>query len=250
MTETERKDWREYRSTKDVGVRNRLVERHLALVHHFARRMEPQSAGALERADLVGAGVVGLMDAVAAFDPDRGYRFSTFAGTRIRGAMLDEIRRRDVAPRSVRRKQRQLEDARDRLAVELDRTPRHPELAQVLGVDSQTLWRWRWDVDRSRRVSLTDMGSSGGAPGSSGSWPVPDVEERLVREQAVARLRGELARLPERERTILEMYDLEGGCTLKDVARRLGVSESRISQLRSRALARLRERLEGLPAAA
>lgn len=252
MTETERRDWNVYSSTGDVEVRNRLVERHLALVHHFARRMEPRTGGALEGDELVSAGVVGLIDAVSAYDPSRGFRFSTFAARRIRGAMLDELRQRDVAPRSVRRKQRKLEDARARLSVELDRSPRHPELAADLGVDAQTLWRWKWDVDRSRRVSLTEVvASEESRHGASESSMRADsgVEERLAREQEVARLRRELETLSEREQLIVRLYDLESK-TLREIAGMLGVTESRVSQLRTRALGRLRARLNEMQGAA
>lgn len=245
MTETERRDWNDYRATGDVAVRNRLVERHLALVHHFARRMEPRVGGSMEGEELVSAGVVGLMDAVSVYDPSRGFRFSTFAARRIRGAMLDEVRRRDVAPRSVRRKQRKLETARARLSVELDRSPRPQELAEDLGVDLQTLWRWKWDVERSRRVSLTEVVGEGRSRGRS-AWEVRTeggVEERLTREQAVARLRRELETLSEREQLIVRLYDLES-MTLREIATKLGVTESRVSQLRTRALSRLRARLE------
>ena len=251
MTETERRDWSEYRQTGDVGVRNRLVERHLALVYHFAHRMRPRGGGQVEVDELVSAGSVGLMQAIASYDPDHGSRFSTFAASRIRGAMLDEMRSRDVAPRSVRRKQRRMERARDQLAVEKDRTPRHPEVAEVLGVDPQRLWRWKWDVARSRRVSLTELvgattkkGKEQGEPGA-----MTDVEDRLSRDQQLGRLRAELATLPERDRQIIEQYDLEGR-TLREIGERLGVSESRISQLRSRALGRLRDRMQAVREAA
>lgn len=244
MTQTERRDWTEYRSTGDVAVRNRLVERHLALVHHFAYRMQPRTGGVVEVNDLVSAGTVGLMHAVGSYNPDRGSRFSTFAASRIRGAMLDEMRSRDVAPRSVRRKQREMERARDRLAVEMDRTPRHPEVAEVLGVDAQRLWRWKWDVARSRRVSLTELlgVSTSSREGGRGLGRAAEVEERLSVEQEVERLRAELAALPDRDREIIELYDLEGW-TLREVGERIGVSESRVSQIRSRVLRRLRERM-------
>lgn len=250
MTETERRDWRAYRETGDVSVRNRLVERHLALVHHFAHRMRPRTGGSVEVGELVSAGTVGLLHAVSSFDPEHGSRFSTFAASRIRGAMLDEMRTRDVAPRSVRRKQRKMERARDRLAVELDRTPSHPEVAEVLGVDPQQLWRWKWDVDRSRRVSLEDLL---GNPSSDRDREEPGqgigVEERMALESELARLRSELATLSDRDREIIELYDLEGW-TLREIGERLGVSESRVSQIRTRALGRLRDRMSDLREAA
>ena len=250
MTETERRDWTEYRRTGAVEVRNRLVERHLGLVHHFAHRMRPRTGDRVEVGDLVSAGTVGLLHAVSSYDPEHGSRFSTFAASRIRGAMLDEMRSRDVAPRSVRRRQREMEQARDRLAVAMDRTPSHPEVAEVLEIDPQQLWRWKWDVARSRRVSLEDLlgspsaDAAGREPGAS-----MEVEERLALESELQWLRAELASLPERDREIIRLYDLEGW-TLRDIGERLGVSESRVSQLRTRALCRLRERMCDLREAA
>lgn len=252
MTETERRDWDEYRSTGDVVARNRLVERHLGLVHHFARRMRPRTAGTVELSDLVSAGAVGLLQAVSSYDPDHGSRFSTFAASRIRGAMLDEMRRRDVAPRSVRKKQRELERARDRLAVRLDRRPRTSEVAAALGVDPQQLWRWEWDVARSRRVSLSELRPTAPAR-TAGSAPEPgqhmDVEDRLALEGEVQRLRAELDRLPDRERLVVELYDLKSW-TLREIGEQLGVTESRVSQIRSRALSRLRDRMQDIREAA
>ncbi len=255
MTSSERQDWVRFRSDGDVEARNRLVERHLPLVHHFAGRMLPQASGEMEAGELVSAGVLGLMEAVAGYDPDRGFRFSTFAATRIRGAMLDEMRRRDTVPRSVRRNQRRMRKAQGRLTVDLDRSPAHPELARVLGVDVKTLWRWKWDAVRSRTVSLSQVEA-----GASGERPLVDVvlrggadeddlEERLTRQAEVQRLLRELEGLEERDRLVVRLYDLEGW-TLREVGRRLGVSESRVSQLRSRALGRLRSRMSDLRVAA
>lgn len=255
-------DWRQYRETGDIDLRNRIAERHIPLVHHFARRVADHGALDMDVDDLVSAGVVGLLTAVMAFDPARGYRFSTFAGARIRGAMLDEMRRRDIAPRSVRRRQREMDRAAERLAVELDRSPHHPEVARVLGVDAQTLWRWKWEVERSQRVSLHVVPSAArsGGPGESiparmteasaeGVEGVEGVEDRLTREAEIRRLREELAELPEREQQIIELYDM-GSLTLREIADRLGVTESRVSQIRTAALRRLRARMQDLREAA
>lgn len=252
---TERQEWQRYRATGDVEVRNRLVERHVRLVYHFAHRISARSGAGVEVGELVSAGVVGLLSAVSSFDPDRGYRFSTFAGARIRGAMLDELRSRDGAPRSVRRKEREMERASARLSVELERTPAHPEVARVLGVDASTLWRWKWDVARSREVSLSEgVGSAGGADYGSGTScagveGVEGVEDRLTREAEVRRLRRELGELNERERLVLELYDMQSW-KLREIADRLGVTESRVSQIRSGALRRLRGRMRDLRVAA
>lgn len=244
---SERREWQRYRVRGDVEARNRLVERHIGLVYHFARRLESQGSGVLELEDLVSAGTVGLLSAVTAYDPSRGYRFSTFAAPRIRGAMLDELRRRDVAPRSVRRRERAMVEATERLTVDLNRQPRPPELAGVLGVDVKTLWRWKWDVARSQRVSLTELLSTGAGPVASES--VDSVEARLTLEAEVCRLRRELVGLSERERLVIELYDLRS-LTLREIAERLGVTESRVSQIRTRALGRLRERMKDMREAA
>ncbi len=246
---TESLDWTRFRTTGDMAARNRLVQRHIPLVHHFATQLRGRGNG-VELEDLVGAGMVGLLSAVCAFDPARGYRFSTYAAPRIRGAILDEVRRRDVAPRSVRRRQRDMERAVDRLAVELDRRPRDGELAGVLGVDAATLWRWKWDVSRSRQVSLSDVLTSGGSISPAmETWDEQGVEARLTREAEVRRLRREVASLGERERQVVDLYDMQG-LTLREIAARLGVTESRVSQIRSGALKRLRSRMQDLRDAA
>ena len=202
----------------------------------------------LDLDDLVSAGSLGLLDAVSAYSPDRGYRFSTFAAPRIRGAMLDEMRRRDEAPRSVRRKQRKLREVQERLSVELDRAPRHTEVADGLGVDAPTLWRWKKDIDRSRRVALDDVMYRGRSTRSSGEPARCDtdrLDDRLSHAQEIRHLRVAMQRLKERERLVIERYDFQS-CTLREISRELGVSESRVSQIRSAALARLRGRMSHL----
>lgn len=246
---TERDDWKSYQERGDIGARNRLVERHFALVHHFARRMKARGGEMLDLDDLVSAGSLGLLDAVASYSPDRGFRFSTFAAPRIRGAMLDEMRRRDEAPRSVRRKQRRMREVQERLSVELDRTPRHTEVADELGVDAPTLWRWKKDIDRSRRMALEDVVTRnqrrGTGRGEPAGWDNDRLDDQLNHAQEVRRLRFEMQRLKERERLVIERYDFQSW-TLREIATELGVSESRVSQIRTAALARLRGQMGDL----
>lgn len=248
---TERNDWQAYRNRNDDGARERLIGRHIPLVRHFARRMVASAGSALSRDELVSAGMLGLLNAVDAYDPDRGFRFSTFAAPRIRGAMLDELRRRDPAPRSVRRRQRKLAETENRLTLHLERLPLHGEVAEKLGVDPSTLWDWKQDVVRARSVSLEE-GVGGGPEGDSlrlsevlraESWE--DPEERVTTRQEVARLHQEMDELDERERLVLRLYDFQG-MKLREIAAILDVTESRVSQIRTRALGRLRARMGDL----
>lgn len=242
---TERADWRAYRRRGDQAARERLIERHLPLVRYFARRLASSLGDSVDRDELVSAGMVGLVDAVDAYEPERGCRFSTFAAPRIRGAMLDELRRRDEAPRSVRRRQRRLAETEERLAVRLNRLPRHEEVAEVLGVDAGTLWGWKRDTDRAVPVSLEDR-----LAGCSEARRVrdvvvleaPDPEDRLLRQQEVERLHRELEGLEERERLVLRLYHFQE-LKLREIAELLEVTESRVSQIRTRALGRLRDRM-------
>lgn len=245
----ERADWQRYRRTGDEGARERLIERHLPLVRYFARRLSATVGGSVEREELVSAGMLGLLDAVEAYEPERGYRFSTFAAPRIRGAMLDELRRRDEAPRSVRRRQRRLAETEERLAVRLNRPPRHGEVAEVLGVDAATLWRWKSDVARATRSSLEERVGREEGEGRQLRDVITleeaDLDERLARRQEVERLRTELAALDERERLVLRLYDFQE-MKLREIAELLEVTESRVSQIRTRAIGRLRDRMGGL----
>lgn len=247
---TERAEWRSYRRTGDEGAREKLIERHVPLVRYFARRLATSLGAGADREELASAGMVGLLDAVEAYDPERGYRFSTFAAPRIRGAMLDELRRRDEAPRSVRRRQRRLAETEETLTVRLNRTPRHEEVAEVLGVDAPTLWGWKGDAARATRLSLEDRVGSEGEGDARRLRDVvrledPDPEERLARSQEVERLRRELEGLDERERLVVRLYDFQE-MKLREIAELLEVTESRVSQIRTRAIGRLRDRMGGL----
>jgi RNA polymerase sigma factor for flagellar operon FliA len=202
--------------------------------------------------ELVSAGTMGLMSAVASFDARRGLAFSTFAVPRIRGAMLDELRRQDHVPRSVRRKTRNIASARESLTRSLGRPPQTGELATQLGVDAPTLWRWMADVEGAMHVPL-DRGADrdGGTPAPAEllGCEAELVDERISREEEVALLREALLRLNDQERTVLSLYYFEE-LKAREIADVMGVSESRISQIRSRAIGSLRQLLAPLQASA
>ena len=230
----------------DAASRDAVLRQHLGLVYHVAQQLARARANDVELDDLVSAGTLGLIDAFENFDTTRGLAFSTFAAPRIRGAMLDELRRLDRVPRSVRRKGRQIDGAALALAGTLGREPGHAELAGGLGIDLATLWRWQAERESGHVVSLdrapnaTDGGRAGGEwlAGSTGE----EIDDSITLAQEAEHLRDALLELPEQERTVLSLYYFEE-LKLNDIARILEVSESRVSQIRSKAIQRLRKKL-------
>jgi RNA polymerase sigma factor for flagellar operon FliA len=204
----------------------------------------------VELDELMGAGTMGLIKAVENFDPSRGLAFSTYAAPRIRGAILDDLRRSDYMPRSVRRKQRELAGARRTLAGKLDREPGDYEMAEKIGIDIHTLWRWKSDTEDAVQVSLDQPLTVGIGRTATAAELLEDSmtvspDERVTREEEVGLLRDEILNLEERERVVLTLYyfeELKG----REIAEVLGLTESRISQIRAKALGSLRVRLEHL----
>jgi RNA polymerase sigma factor for flagellar operon FliA len=194
---------------------------------------------------------MGLVNAIENFDPSRGLAFSTFAAPRIRGAILDDLRRWDHAPRSLRRKQRQLHAAHETLRNTLGREPQDTELAQELGIELEQLWRWQADTQDAVQISLNQPVD--GAPRDFARSPLDflvgddasTTEDRIAHREEVEILQREILALNERERRVLSLYYYEE-LKLHEIATMIGLTESRISQIRSKALATLRERLRPL----
>jgi RNA polymerase sigma factor FliA len=234
----------------DAAARDALLRQHLGLVYHVAQRLARARANDVELDDLVSAGTLGLIDAFEHFDVSRGLAFSTYAAPRIRGAILDELRRLDRVPRSVRRKARQIDGASKTLSDSLGREPGHGELADGLGIDLPTLWRWQSERESTQLVSL-DRSQSSGDDHATGEWLASnsgeEIDDALTLSQEADHLRDALLDLPEQERTVLSLYYFEE-LKLNDIARILAVSESRVSQIRSKAIVRLRRRLGRLRA--
>jgi RNA polymerase sigma factor for flagellar operon FliA len=236
--------WRRYRRRGDQAARNELLERYLPLVRLLARKLAARIGGAVEVDDLVSAGTIGLVQALESYDLSRANSFATYASRRIHGSMLDELRRRDWVPRSVRSKARQLQRASAQIEATLGRSPRPTEMAAALKVDLTTYWSWRGVVGGAVQVSL-DEGPSGDISELAPSFLL-DQESSLdgiTREEQIESLAQALARLPERERTVLVLYFYED-LNLRQIAELLHLTESRISQIRSAALNRIRGILE------
>ncbi len=241
--------WEAYRAGDDAA-RDRLLTEHLGLVHHVARQIARTLAARADFDELVSAGTIGLMTALEGFDPTRGLAFSTFAAPRIRGAILDELRKQDHVPRSVRRKTREINAAREAFTREHKRQPSLKELAAAMNVDLATLWRWQSDVEGANQVPLerTPGEREHGAPAPAETLPGSDgheVDAALTHEQEVLHLRDAILRLKEQERVVLSLYYFEE-LKLHEIAKVLELTESRVSQIRTKALGKLRLDLKPL----
>lgn len=231
----------------DADARQQLLSEHLGLVHFVARQVARGLAVDMDFDELVSAGTLGLMNALESFDAKRGLAFSTFAAPRIRGAILDELRRQDHVPRSIRRKTREINAARESLSRQLSRPVTDRETAEQLGVDVETLWRWQADVEGAVHLPL-DRSSTPQDDG--GVTPVEqlitedenEIETQLNHEQEVDHLRAAIMKLKEQERIVLSLYYYEE-LKLHEIAEILELTESRVSQIRSKALSRLRTQI-------
>lgn len=242
--------WEAAQSGEDPAARNELMMEHIRLVHHVARQVVRSTSVDAEFDELVSAGTIGLMNAIDNFDAARGLAFSTFAAPRIRGAVLDDLRKRDHVPRSIRKKQRDLGRARESLQAEFGRAPTDEELAGELEVELDKVWKWKRDTEQAAQVSLDrQMDTKSGRGASPKEILVGDdgnsIEDRINMEEELQILRDEILNLKEQERIVLSLYYFEE-LKLHEIASMLGVTESRVSQIRSKAISNLRDSLAHL----
>ncbi|CAN5690653.1 FliA/WhiG family RNA polymerase sigma factor [soil metagenome] len=228
-------------------VAKQMIEQHLPLVRHVVFQVAVHFPRHVDRDELATAGALGLVEAARRYDATRGVPFDRFAAQRIRGAILDAVRAADWAPRSVRTLARKLEKAEQRLATELGRSPSLDETAAALGTTTKELHRLQDKVYRSVVLALdyevNDADEDLTLVDVLADRDTLEPSEELEARELTAFLRDAVALLPERHRTVISGYFLEGRKSL-DLAADLGVTESRISQLRSEALAMLRDGIE------
>ena len=221
----------------DRAAVDELVRENLPLVGYLVREVSARLPAYVNRDDLTSAAMFALAVSARSFDPDRGVPFARFAAIRIRGALTDELRAMDWASRAVRSKARLAETARVELTSRLGRTPTRDEVAGEMGVPTANLDALDADVQRAALLSLQGISEDGGAEFLPDGTLGP--EALILRREQLGYLRDAIAELPERLRTVVEDHFFHQR-KMADIAVRLGVTESRISQLRSEALAMLR----------
>jgi RNA polymerase sigma factor for flagellar operon FliA len=214
-----------------------LITDHLPLVGHLVRELMHRIPSHVNRDDLVSAGTVALVLSARSFDPTRGVPFSRFAAIRIRGALTDELRTMDWASRAVRSRAREVDSVRQMLAARLGHTPQRHEVAQAMGVSVADLDSVDADVHRASVLSLQSLTPDDTAELLPTANDGP--ESVLLRREQIGMLKDAIAELPERLRTVVEQYFFAQR-KMADIAAELGVTESRVSQLRSEALTMLR----------
>jgi RNA polymerase sigma factor for flagellar operon FliA len=233
--------WSEAVRSTDSPERESFLESHVGLVRYLALRIASRLPSVVDADDLVHDGIVGLLDAATKYDPSRGVLFRTYAEARIRGAILDGLRQKDWRPRSVRRTQREIDEAIGRLTSHSGMAVDEEEIASAMGLDLSGYRSALQDSAAGPMLSLEDL-PAGADPATSAEGSLPHAA--LERRELVDALADEVTRLPERERRVIELYYHEG-LNMKEVGAVLGVTESRVCQLHSQAAARLRVALKG-----
>jgi RNA polymerase sigma factor for flagellar operon FliA len=243
--------WRRFKSDGDKRARERLVLAYSPLVKFVAGRMSTGLPAHVEEADLISYGLLGLISAIERFEPEREIRFETFAVTRIKGSIIDELRSLDWVPRSVRAKAREIEQVNAKLEHKLQRAPTDAEMSEALGVSQEEFQESLVKIANSSVIALDELwtvsDSSGDQVSLLDTIPDPgaaDPEREMDLTDMKDRLADSIARLPEREKLVIALYYYEN-LTLREIGEVLGVTESRVSQLHTKAVLRLKSRFQG-----
>ncbi|MGD0167632.1 MAG: RNA polymerase sigma factor WhiG [Gaiellaceae bacterium] len=243
--------WRKYRANRDQQLRDRLILTYAPLVKFVAGRLGSGLPAHVDEGDLVSYGLLGLIGAIERYDPDRDVKFETYAIARIKGSIIDELRAMDWVPRSVRARARDIERAIGELEAQSGRVPTEEEIAAKLGVSQDELDENLLEISRSSIAALDELwtiSSSGGDQvaliDTIEDTQGPEPQAALAQTEMREALGEAIARLPEREKLVVTLYYYEE-LTLREIGEVLGVTESRVSQLHTKAILRLKARLGG-----
>lgn len=241
--------WREYKETDSKIAKDKLLVEYAHLVKYITNRLAINLPKSVDRNDLTSAGVLGLIKAVETFEPERGFKFETYAGHKIRGAILDELRALDWVPRSVRQKSRELQKVFVKLENELGRAPYDDEVCESMNITMQEYEEMLAEVTPTTIISLEEAMPDRGSdskelriidtiedPGSDN--PLKELGFAEVKEI----LKDAITNLPEKEKLVVALYHYEE-LTLKEIGVVLDITESRVSQIHSKAILKLRAKL-------
>ena len=241
--------WIDFKASGDAGMREKLILHYSPLVKYVAGRVGVGLPPNIESADLVSYGIFGLIDAIEKFDLERAIKFETYAINRIRGAIIDELRSIDWIPRSVRYKAREVEKAYQALEAKLQRTPTEAEVAAQMGIKLDDLHAIFSQVSYVNVVALDELLHAGGERGDKMTLgdtledpKAPDPINLFEGEETKFILAQAINTLPEREKIVVTLYYYEG-LTLAEIGQVLGVTESRICQMHTKAVLQLRAKL-------
>jgi RNA polymerase sigma factor for flagellar operon FliA len=241
--------WREYRANGNPAIRDRLIVTYAPLVKYVAGRLGSGLPAHVDDEDLVSYGLLGLIGAIERYDPERDVKFETYAIARIRGAIIDELRALDWVPRSVRSRARDIERAIAELEAKFARVPTDEEIAGKLGLTTEELDESLSEIGRSSIAALDELWTISGSSGDQVALidtiedpDAPDPQGSLSQTELREAIADSIARLPEREKLVVTLYYYEE-LTLREIGEVLGVTESRVSQLHTKAILRLKARL-------
>jgi len=248
---TEEELWDQYKRGRDPSIREAFIKQYAPLVKYVAGKVAVGMPHNVEFDDLVGFGVFGLLDAIDKFDPAKNVKFKTYAVTRIRGAIFDELRAIDWVPRSVRQKTREIEETIGSLEAQLGRTVTDQELAHAMGMSEDEFLKTMLKISGTSVLSLNDVWYSGDESdrvsiGESIEAPTSMNPDVVVEKDEIRRVIIEaINELPDKEKKVLVLYYYED-LTLKEIGQVLEVTESRVSQLHTKAILRLRAKLTNI----
>ena len=241
--------WHQYRRTGDAGIRDRLILTYAPLVKYVAGRLGRGLPAHVDEGDLVSYGLLGLIGAIERYEPDRDVKFETYAIARIKGAIIDELRAMDWVPRSVRARARDIERAIAELEKKLERAPTDEEIADKLGITGEELEDSLTDIGRSSIAALDELWTVSGSDGDQVALidtleddDAPDPQTSLSATEQKEALAEAIALLPDREKLVVTLYYYEE-LTLREIGEVLSVTESRVSQLHTKAILRLKAHL-------
>ena len=249
--------WTRYKEDGDSDARDQLILNYSPLVKYVAGRVASSLPQTVDTADLISFGIFGLIDAIEKFDLERAIKFETYAIARIKGAIIDELRALDWVPRSVRSKAREIEAAYARLQNELRREPTDKEIAEAIGVTPDEYKDILAKLSYTSVVSFEEALPHRGEHDEGGQSALSSIADESAEDPVAVFesvemkdiLADAIDRLPDREKTVVTLYYYEG-LTLKEIGQVLGVTESRVSQLHTKAVLRLRGRLQAAQAGA